>query len=212
MDRNCCSIVEGCRRAGPGPVSQGHRFLHDDFADPLPQPAVRRDLGTHHVKVLEVLCKADLVEQRDAAREGDEQVEFAVRAGLSPGDRAEDADVGHAVAGGYGHISRALCREKSVDVGRYGSFARRSWGSGMRASMDRPVLPGVSERLEIVDAPAYAADLARCLDRGNAMKDNRIRIVADRPMEAVEVQGLPVNAVNVNGLTVERWPPAPAMA
>ncbi|MEN6341341.1 MAG: right-handed parallel beta-helix repeat-containing protein [Methanospirillum sp.] len=70
------------------------------------------------------------------------------------------------------------------------------------AGNDRPVLLGVTERLEFVDAPAHAADLARYRARGYAMKGNRIRIVTDRPMEAVEVHPPSVNSVEMTGLTV----------
>ncbi|KAF5046982.1 hypothetical protein DSECCO2_465090 [anaerobic digester metagenome] len=75
----------------------------------------------------------------------------------------------------------------------------------------RPVLLGVTERLEFVDAPGHAADLARYRARGYAMKGNRIRLVTDRPMEVVEVHPPSVNSVNMAGVTVEYYPPRPAM-
>ena len=50
------------------------------------------------------------------------------------------------------------------------------------AGSGRPVLLGVTERLEFVDAPCHVADLARYRARGYAMKGNRIRFVARRPV------------------------------
>ncbi|MEN6518634.1 MAG: hypothetical protein ABFC38_10635 [Methanospirillum sp.] len=79
------------------------------------------------------------------------------------------------------------------------------------AGTEKPVLLGVTERLEFVDAPGHAADLARYRARGYAMRDNQIRIVTDRPMEVVEVHPPSVNAVNMAGVTVEYYPPPPAM-
>jgi hypothetical protein len=75
----------------------------------------------------------------------------------------------------------------------------------------RPVLLGVTERLEFVDAPGHVADLARYRARGYVMKGNRIRLVTDRPMEVVEVHPPSANSVNMAGVTVEYYPPAPAM-
>ncbi len=79
------------------------------------------------------------------------------------------------------------------------------------AGKGRPVLLGVTERLEFVDAPGHVEDLKRYRARGYAMKDNRIRIVTDRPMEAVEVHPPSVNSVDMAGVTVEYYPPRPAM-
>ncbi len=73
------------------------------------------------------------------------------------------------------------------------------------------MLLGITERLEFVDAPAHAEDLARYRARGNAMRGNRIAIVTDRPMEVVEVHPPSANSVNMAGVTVEYYPPAPAM-
>jgi hypothetical protein len=75
----------------------------------------------------------------------------------------------------------------------------------------RPVLLGVTERLEFVDAPGHVADLARYRARGYRMAGNRIRLVTDRPMEVVEVHPPSVNSVDMAGVTVEYYPPAPAM-
>jgi hypothetical protein len=75
----------------------------------------------------------------------------------------------------------------------------------------RPVLLGVTWRLEVVDAPAHAADPARSRAGGYVMKNNRIRIVTNRPMEVVEVHGHSANSVNMAGVTVEFYPPRPAM-
>ena len=75
----------------------------------------------------------------------------------------------------------------------------------------RPVLLGVTERLEFVDAPGHVEDLKRYRARGYAMKNNRIRLVTDRPMEVVEVHSPSVNSVDMAGVTVEYYPPRPAM-
>ena len=42
------------------------------------------------------------------------------------------------------------------------------------------------------------------------MKGNRIRLVTDRPMEAVEVHPPSRNSVEMAGVTVEYYPPSPA--
>ena len=63
------------------------------------------------------------------------------------------------------------------------------------AGTSRPVLLGVTERLEFADAPGHVADLGRYRTRGYAMKDNRIAIRLDRPMEIVEVHPPSVNSV-----------------
>jgi hypothetical protein len=75
----------------------------------------------------------------------------------------------------------------------------------------RPVLLGVTERLEFVGAPGHVEDLKRYRARGYTMKDNRIAIRLDRPMEAVEVHHPSVNSVDMAGVTVEYCPPRPAM-
>ncbi len=80
------------------------------------------------------------------------------------------------------------------------------------AGTGKPVLLGVTERLEFVDAPGHVADLARYRARGYAMKGNRIAIVVDRPMAVLEVHGPSVNRVNVAGVTVEYYPPRPLPA
>ena len=76
----------------------------------------------------------------------------------------------------------------------------------------RPVLLGITERLEFVDAPGHVEDLERYRARGYAMKGNRIAIVTDRPMEVVEVHPPSGNAVNMAGVTVEYSPPRPLPA
>ncbi len=75
----------------------------------------------------------------------------------------------------------------------------------------RPVLLGIPERLEFVDAPGHVADLARYRARGYTMRGNRIAIVADRPMETIEIHPSSANSVNMAGVTVEYYPPRPAM-
>ena len=77
------------------------------------------------------------------------------------------------------------------------------------AGESRPVLLGVTERLEFVDAPGHAADLERYRARGYAMRGNRIRLVTDRPMEVVEVHPPSRNGVDMAGVTVESYPPRP---
>ena len=79
------------------------------------------------------------------------------------------------------------------------------------AGAGRPVLLGVTERLEFVDAPGHAGDLERYRARGYRMAGNRIRLVTDRPMEVVEVHPPSRNSVKMAGVTVEYYPPRPAM-
>jgi hypothetical protein len=79
------------------------------------------------------------------------------------------------------------------------------------AGAGRPVRLGVTERLEFVDAPGHAEDLQRYRARGYAMKGNRIAIVVDRPMEVVEVHPPSRDSVAMGGVTVEYYPPEPAM-
>ena len=76
------------------------------------------------------------------------------------------------------------------------------------AGTDRPVLLGVTERLEFVDAPAHAADLERYRARGYRMAGNRITVVTDHPEALVEVHEPSRGTVDLGGLTVERCPPA----
>lgn len=54
-----------------------------------------------------------------------------------------------------------------TDAGRTRGFT----GAG------RPVLPGITGRLEFADAPGHVEDLKRYRARGYAMAGNRIRIV-----------------------------------
>ncbi len=75
----------------------------------------------------------------------------------------------------------------------------------------RPVLLGVTERLEFVDAPGHVDDLERYRARGYSMKGNRIRLVTDRPMEVLEVHPPSRTSVEMDGVTVEYYPPRPAM-
>jgi hypothetical protein len=79
------------------------------------------------------------------------------------------------------------------------------------AGTERPVRLGITERLEFVDAPAHARDLVWYRARGYRMAGNRIRLVTDRPMEVVEVHAPSVNSVEMDGVTVEYYPPAPAI-
>ncbi len=61
-----------------------------------------------------------------------------------------------------------------------------------------------------MDAPSHAEDLKRYRARGYAMRNNRIRLVTDRPQSVVEVHPPSRGSVDLGGLTVERCPPAPA--
>jgi hypothetical protein len=79
------------------------------------------------------------------------------------------------------------------------------------AGAERPVLLGVTERLEFVDAPGHAADLERYRARGYRMVSNRIDIVTDHPEDLVEVHPPSRGKVDMGGMTVERCPPAPAI-
>ena len=47
--------------------------------------------------------------------------------------------------------------------------------------------------------------------RGYAMTGNRIRLVTDRPQSVVEVHPPSTNSVNMADVTVEYYPPHPAM-
>ena len=77
------------------------------------------------------------------------------------------------------------------------------------AGAGRPVLLGATERLEFVDAPGHAADLARYRARGYAMRNNRVTIATDRPGDLVEVHPPSRGAVDLAGVTVGRCPPRP---
>ncbi len=79
------------------------------------------------------------------------------------------------------------------------------------AGESRPVLIGITEQLEFVDAPSHVEDLKRYRARGYVMQGNRIRIVTDRPMETIEIHPPSANSVNMAGVTVEYYPPRPAM-
>ena len=71
----------------------------------------------------------------------------------------------------------------------------------------RPVLLGITERLEFVDAPGHVEDLGRYRARGYAMRGNRIAVVTDHPEDLVEVHPPSRGSVDLGGLTVERCPP-----
>ncbi len=79
------------------------------------------------------------------------------------------------------------------------------------AGEGRPVLLGITERLEFVDAPTHVEDLKRYRVRAYAMRGNRIRIVTDRPQSCVEVHPPSVNSVEMAGVTAGYRPPRPAM-
>ena len=71
----------------------------------------------------------------------------------------------------------------------------------------RPVLLGITERLEFVDAPSHVEDLKRYRARGYAMKNNRVRIVTDHEADLIDVHPPSRGSVDLGGLTVERCPP-----
>ena len=77
------------------------------------------------------------------------------------------------------------------------------------AGTGRPVLLGITERLEYVDAPGHAGDLERYRARGYHMVNNRINTVTDRLEDLIEVHPPSRGSVDLGGLSVERWPPRP---
>ena len=79
------------------------------------------------------------------------------------------------------------------------------------AGTGRPVLLGITERLEYVDAPSHVEDLKRYRARGYVMAGNRIVIVTDREQDLVEVHPPSRGKVDLGGVTIERCPPAPAV-
>jgi hypothetical protein len=79
------------------------------------------------------------------------------------------------------------------------------------AGAGRPVLLGITERLEFVDAPGHTADLKRYRARGYPMAGNRIRIVTDNDADLIEVHPPSRGTLDLGGLTVERHPRVPAM-
>ena len=62
-----------------------------------------------------------------------------------------------------------------------------------------------------MDAPGHAKDLVRYRTRGYRMVNNRIAVVTDRPMEAMEVHPPARGPVDLGGLTVERCRPEVGM-
>jgi len=79
------------------------------------------------------------------------------------------------------------------------------------AGTGRPVLLGITERLEYVDAPSHVEDLERYRARVYRMAGNRVAITTDHPEDLVEVQPTSRGSVDLGGVTVERCPPVPAM-
>ena len=80
------------------------------------------------------------------------------------------------------------------------------------AGAGRPVLLGITERLEYVDGPSHVEDLERYRARGYAMAGNRIAIVTDHDADLIEVHPPSQGSVDLGGLTVERGPPVPKIA
>ena len=105
-----------------------------------------------------------------------------------------------------GFVSRGATRRALQMVG---SSAEVELAVLEFAGAGRPVLLGVTERLEFVDAPDHAADLAMYRARGYAMRTNRIAIMAERPGDLVEVHPPSRGAVDLSGVTVGRCPPRP---
>ena len=79
------------------------------------------------------------------------------------------------------------------------------------AGAGRPVLLGITERLEYVDAPSHVEDLKRYRARGYRMVNNRFNIITDHDADLIEMHPPSRGKVDLGGLTVERYPPAPAM-
>ncbi len=77
------------------------------------------------------------------------------------------------------------------------------------AGEGRPMLLGITELLEYVDAPKHAPDLERYRARGYRMVNNRIAVVSDHPGGLVEVHAPSLGSVDLGGLTVEPCPPRP---
>ena len=77
------------------------------------------------------------------------------------------------------------------------------------AGAGRPVLLGITERVEFVDAPGHMEDLKRYRARGYGMKGNRIAIVTDHEPDLIDVHPPSRGSVDLGGLAIERCPPAP---
>jgi hypothetical protein len=75
----------------------------------------------------------------------------------------------------------------------------------------RPVLLGITERLEFVDAPGHVEDLKRYRARGYFMKNNRIAIVTDDEADPIEIHPPSRGSFDLDGVTVERYTPAPVI-
>ncbi len=76
------------------------------------------------------------------------------------------------------------------------------------AGAGRPVLLGVTGRLEFVDAPSRVEDLERYRARGDAMWGTRTQIVTGRPQSIADN----VSSVNAVNPAMVRWnPPRPAI-
>ncbi len=71
----------------------------------------------------------------------------------------------------------------------------------------RPVLFGITERLENVNAPGHVEDLKRYRARGYTMHGNRIAIVTDRDTDVIEVHPPSLGSVDLGGVMVGRCPP-----
>ena len=70
---------------------------------------------------------------------------------------------------------------------------------------------GITERLEFVDAPSHVEDLKRYRARGYTMRNNRIAIVTDRDTDVIDVHPPSRGSVDLDGVTIKRCPPAPAI-
>jgi hypothetical protein len=96
-----------------------------------------------------------------------------------------------------------------------GSISPTSSGSSTASNLSlrrRPGLRlGITERLKFVDATGHAEDLERYRARAHAMKNNRIRLVTDRPHQVVEVHAPSASTVKMAGVTVEYGLLAPVM-
>ena len=117
---------------------------------------------------------------------------------------------GPAVRGGRsvrGFVSDGATRRALQRVGNAASVdieVRTFSGAG------RPVLLGITERLEFVDVPGHAEDPERYRARGYTMRGNRIAVATDRSENLVEVHPPSRGSLDLGGLSDRRCPPASA--
>lgn len=71
------------------------------------------------------------------------------------------------------------------------------------------MLLGITERLEYVDASKHVKNLKRYRAWGYVMAGNRIAIATDYSADLIEVHPPSRGSVDLAGVTIERWLPAP---